>query len=345
MSHRVIRAVSADAQRWDEYVNRASNAALYHLYDWRRVIEETFGHQTVYLAAERGSRIAGVLPLVQLKSWAFGNMLVSMPFFNYGGISADHPEVQDDLMDAAIEVARERGSDFVEIRHDDDVWERDLPRKTNKVSMRLQLPQSADALWKSFPAKLRNQVQRPRKEGMTVAVGREEELAGFYDVFSANMRDLGTPVYPRAFFSNILRTFPDRTWIVTVRSGETTVAAGFLAGFKDRLEIPWASSARAFNRFSPNMLLYWKALEFACERGYGVFDFGRSTPGEGTHRFKAQWGATSHPLYWYYWLRNGGDLPQVNPTNPKYKMAIALWQRLPLGLTRQLGPSIVKYIP
>jgi FemAB-related protein (PEP-CTERM system-associated) len=211
--------------------------------------------------------------------------------------------------------------------------------------MRLPLRPTAEELWKSFPAKLRSQVQRPIKEGMSVVIGQEDQLDAFYQVFAANMRDLGTPVYGKRFFQNVLRAFPDRTWIATVYLGGIPVASGFLAGFRDRLEIPWASVVRAYRHLSPNMLLYWRCLEFACQRRYRVFDFGRSTRGEGTYRFKEQWGAKPVQLYWYYWLRDGNELPQVNPTNPKYRMAIAVWQRLPLGITTQIGPSIVKYIP
>jgi FemAB-related protein (PEP-CTERM system-associated) len=180
---------------------------------------------------------------------------------------------------------------------------------------------------------------------MTAVVGGEDLLDGFYDVFSANMRDLGTPVYPKRFFRNILRQFPSRTWIVSVYSGHTVVASGLIVAFRDRIEIPWASSLRRFNRFSPNMLLYWTCLEFACTQGYRLFDFGRSTPNESTYRFKEQWGAKPHPLYWYYWLPDGRPIPQVNPRNPKYRSAIAVWQHLPVSLTRLIGPAIVKYIP
>lgn len=335
---------SADARLWDEYANRADGAALYHLYGWRQVVETTFGHETVYLSAiDHAGNVVGILPLVRLKSWAFGHMLVSLPYFNYGGICADG-NAAGALLQEAIRVAQETKADFLEIRHDAN-WPSGLPTKNSKASMRLPLPTSAEALWKSFPAKLRSQVQKPRKEGMTVIVGRDDQLDAFYEVFSANMRDLGTPVYAKAFFRNILDTFPDRTWITTVYHGQTPVASGFLAGFRDRLEIPWASSLRAFNRFSPNMLLYWTCLEGACERGYRVFDFGRSTPGEGTYRFKEQWGARPHPLYWHYWLPDGRPMPDVNPRNPKYRAAVAVWQRLPMRLTRRLGPRIVKYIP
>jgi FemAB-related protein (PEP-CTERM system-associated) len=337
-----------DQSLWDHYVNLTAGSNLYHLYGWRTIIEETFGHRTHYLSArESSSTLVGVLPLIQLRSRMFGNMLVSLPFFNYGGICAEADEARHALLDSAITLARQERVDFIEIRHDDDgqPWQRDLAKKAAKVSMRLCLPASADELWKSLGSKLRNQVQRPRKEGMTAVVGGEDLLDGFYEVFSANMRDLGTPVYPKRFFRNILRQFPSRTWIVSVYSGHTVVASGLIVAFRDRIEIPWASSLRRFNRFSPNMLLYWTCLEFACTQGYRLFDFGRSTPNESTYRFKEQWGAKPHPLYWYYWLPDGRPIPQVNPRNPKYRSAIAVWQHLPVSLTRLIGPAIVKYIP
>jgi FemAB-related protein (PEP-CTERM system-associated) len=337
-------ARESGAALWDEYVHRTPAATVYHLFAWRRVIEKTFGHRAVYLSALDGDQIVGLLPLIEMRSRLFGHMLVSLPFFNYGGICSTREDVRLALLEAAVGVARERRADAVELRQEDD-WDLGLPRKAAKVAMRRQLPPTADELWKALGSKLRNQVQRPRKEGMTAVVGRQDQLDAFYDVFATNMRDLGTPVYPKTLFANILEDFPDRTWIGAVYAGRTPVAAGFLVGFKDRLEIPWASSLGAYNRFSPNMLLYWSVLEFACSNGYREFDFGRSTPGEGTFKFKEQWGARPTPLYWYYWLPNGADMPQVNPKNPKYKAAIALWQRMPLGLTRLIGPRIVKYIP
>ena len=345
MSFSIVAGSAVDRGSWDAFVTGTPASCLYHLYGWGDVIAETFGYRPIHLAAtSSASELLGILPLVHLKSHLFGRMLVSLPYFNYGGICAERADVRDALFEAAVRVAKERRSDFLEIRHEDD-WRQDLPRKTSKVAMRLRLPGSSPELWKALGSKLRNQIERPQKEGMTAVVGREELLDDFYLVFATNMRDLGTPVYPRAFFSNILRTFPERTWIAAVYLNGLPVAAGFVAGFRGTLEIPWASSLRAYNRASPNMLLYWTCLDFACRNGYSVFDFGRSTRGEGTYRFKEQWGAKPHPLYWYYWVRNGGGIPQVNPANPKYRAAIETWKRLPLGVTRWLGPMIVRNIP
>jgi serine/alanine adding enzyme len=334
-----------DDARCDAYVHRAQGAALYQLSGWRRVVEEVFGHPTQCVAAVRGSdEIVGVLPLVHLSSRLFGKMMVSMPYFNYAGACAECHEAKTLLYDEAVRLSRRAGAAFLELR-DECNWNPALPTRTTKVAMRLPLPPSPETLWRAFPSKLRSQVQRPQKDGMTAVVGREDQLDAFYSVFSENMRALGTPVYPRALFAAILSRFERTTWIVTVRAGGKPVAAGFLAGFRERLEIPWASSLRAYSRSSPNMLLYWRCLEFACLEGYRVFDFGRSTAGESTYRFKEQWGARPHQLYWHYWLSDGGEIPQVNPRNPKYQVAIRLWQHLPLPVTRCLGPRIVKYIP
>jgi FemAB-related protein (PEP-CTERM system-associated) len=212
--------------------------------------------------------------------------------------------------------------------------------------MRLNLYHKSSDLWNNFSSKLRSQIKRPIKEGMYSRIGRQEELDSFYTVFSINMRDLGTPVYAKKFFNHILRTFPESSWICTVyqRDG-IPVASGFLVGFKHILEIPWASSLRDYNSLSPNMLLYWSVLKFAVESGYRIFDFGRSTPGGGAYRFKEQWGGKPVQLYWHYWLRNGRQLPELNPRNPKYSIAIALWKKLPLTIAEIIGPSIVRNIP
>lgn len=334
-----------DKKRWDEFVKRVDGTAHYHYSGWKTVIEKSFGHKTYYLLSEdEWNNIDGILPMVHLKSRLFGSFLVSLPYFNYGGICAERAEVGPRLLQEAIHIGERENVEHIELR---EVRELNGPLsiKRSKVVMNLRLPSRAEDLWGSFSSKLRSQIRRPQKEGLIARIGREDELDGFYEVFSTNMRDLGTPVYSKSFFKNILEEFEASTWICSVYKEKQPVASGFLVSHKDRVEIPWASSLRDYNFCSPNMLLYWSALNFACDRGYRLFDFGRSTPGEGTYRFKEQWGAKPVPLYWHYWLRKGGALPELNPANPKYRIAINLWKRLPVGLTRLIGPSIVKNLP
>jgi serine/alanine adding enzyme len=334
-----------DAPAIEDYVARTDGASLYHRYRWGEVIEDCFSHKCHYLVCEEGGgRIRGILPLVHMQSSMFGNLMVSMPYFNYGGVCADDEESRDLLIEEAVRKARQGGASHIEFRQEKQL-DNGFPAKTSKVSMRLSLPNSPDDLWKAFPSKLRSQIRKPQKSGMTIRIGREEELSSFYHVFSVCMRDLGTPVYSRHFFGTILDRFPENTWICSVYLEDLPLASGFLAAFKDRLEIPWAASLRRYNSLSPNMLLYWCCLEFACNRGFRVFDFGRSTVEGGTYRFKEQWGAVQYPMNWHYWLAKEGTMPEINPGNPRYRLAIEIWKKLPVPVTKVLGPPIVRNIP
>jgi FemAB-related protein (PEP-CTERM system-associated) len=200
-------------------------------------------------------------------------------------------------------------------------------------------------MWSAFRPKLRAQIRRPEKDGACCVDGSDELLDDFYGVFSRNMRDLGTPVYPKAWFAAILQAFRGASRLFVVYMNDVPVASGMTLGFRGTLEIPSASSLREFNGSAPNMLLYWSIIRYAIGQGYRVFDFGRTTRQSGPWHFKRQWGSTESPLSWYYLLAPGGDVPKLNPDNPKFGLAIRVWRNLPLPVANWLGPRIVRHLP
>jgi FemAB-related protein (PEP-CTERM system-associated) len=330
---------------WDEFVIASGAASQCHLSGWRRIIGEVLGHEVPYLRAMNSrAEIVGVLPLVRQQSLLLGDHLISVPFLNYGGAVGNDEAIERALMNKATELARNFGSSHIEFR---DTTDRagDWPKRTDKVCMVLELPDSQEVLWENLGSKLRSQIRRPKKEGVEVVEGGMELLDEFYAVLLRNWRDLGTPLYSKRFFQGILREFSDSAFILVARLDGQPVAAGFFLGFRDKLEIPWAGSLREFNRIAVNMALYWNGLRRAIEKGYRWFDFGRSSTDSGTYRFKRQWGAEPVQLYWHYWLREGGELPSITPSNPKYRLAINMWQRLPVPVAGSLGPVIAKYLP
>jgi FemAB-related protein (PEP-CTERM system-associated) len=319
-------------------------AAVYHLAPFRSFVEDVSGNRSEYLAVRDHGRLVGVLPLVELRSRLFGHYFVSLPYFNHCGVLADSDEIRHFLADGAVQAARNRGASHVELRHLDGSTI-DWPVKSTKDELFLDLPGTPDALMASFRSKLRSQIRRPEKEGVTARIGGGELLDAFYAVFSRNMRDLGTPVYARRFFAEFMARFGGLARIAVCEWRGQSVAAGIVIGWRDTLEIPWASSLREFNHVSPNMLLYWTVLSYAIGAGYRRFDFGRSTRGGGTWNFKAQWGARPVPLNWYYYVDGGGELPELNPDNPKYRLAINIWRRLPLAIANRVGPYLVRNLP
>jgi len=343
----IIVSIATDEDKgdWNALVESSDRTEIYHHYEWRSLFESVFGHDCYYLLArDDTSQALGLLPLVHLKSRFFGNYLVSTPCFNYCGILTEQVAARDALLARASALADEIGASHVELRHRADV-SLDLPCRTDKVSMRLALPDSEEELWRGFSSKLRAQIRRPQKEGATCEEGGIELLDAFYTVFSRNMRDLGTPVFPRDMFADICERFSERVRFFVVRLNGKPVAAGYTLGHRDMLEIPSASSLREFNRYSPNMFLYWSVLKYAVREGYKIFDFGRTSKDSGPYRFKKQWGAEPQSLTWHYILNEGDELPRINPDNPKYRFAVNIWRRLPVPIANFLGPRVVKHLP
>ncbi|GKT11012.1 hypothetical protein DSTSK_43170 [Desulforhabdus sp. TSK] len=211
--------------------------------------------------------------------------------------------------------------------------------------MTLPLPSTAEALMDSFKSKLRSQIKKPLKEGLQNVVGGAELLDDFYGVFAVNMRDLGSPVHSRRIIQKVFDEFAHGSTVHCVYKGKKPIAASVVIGFKDTLENPWASSLKDYSRYSPNMLLYWSMLEYGCNQGYSLFDFGRSTPHEGTYNFKRQWGAEPHPLHWHYASLVGKRYNAQTSDTENFNRFIQLWKKLPVSATRLVGPFIRKRIP
>lgn len=331
------------AADWDLFVESMPGAPGYASQVWRGILERSFGHRTHFLAARTGGVLTGVLPLVHMRGM-FGNFLVSLPFVTYGGLLCRDQASSRALLQAAEELRRRLGARHVELRHTRDV-NPDLPARRHKVAMALPLDRDEEGMWTGFNAKVRNQVRKAQKAGLEAAWGDGELLDDFYAVFARNMRDLGTPVHARSFFANILAGLPGATRIVLIRRQGRAIAAGLLYWHGQTLEIPWASSVRDCNSLCPNNLMYWEAIRLGLRLGLRRFDLGRSSPGSGTFRFKEQWGARPETLQWHYLLPAGAELPNLGTGNPRFSLAIGLWRRLPLPVTRVLGPLIVRDIP
>ena len=339
-----ISLLDNQENEWNTYVEKNPAASIYHRAEWREVIRQTYGHESFYFVArDTDKNIVGILPLIRLSSHLFGNFLVSMPYFMEGGAIADHPDIEHILIQHADHYATSRGVDHIEYR--DDTPRSELPVRHDKVNMILALPCSHTELWLGFTSKLRAQIKRSKRENPKIRFGGKEYLDDFYTVYAHNMRDLGSPPHSKEFIRNILDNFTHNSWIIVLYMNNRPVAAGFLIGDGETLNIPLASTIREVNPLSINMLMYSEVLKYAIQKGFRYFDFGRSTKDAGTFRFKQQWGAQPKQLYWHYGLVKRGEVPLLSPANPKYALMINIWKRLPVKLTQWLGPRIVKNIP
>jgi serine/alanine adding enzyme len=327
------------------YAMRGERRALTWHPHWLYVLRDGLGHVPCAFVATRNNTIVGYLPLLFVRSTLFGRYLVSLPYLNSGGLIGDTPAIKAELLEAAVAQARKLRVKYLELRHEEALVHPLISgAQANKVHMRLELPDFPGKLWEAIPAKVRNQVRKGEKSNLSVHWGTHELLDELYSIFAQNMRDLGTPVYSRKLFSAMLKHFPDSIEICVVRQEGLAIAAGVLCHGNGVTEVPSASSLREHNATCANMLMYWNMLDRAILRGSQLFDFGRSTVDGPTFKFKKQWGATPSPAVWQYHTLSG-KMRELKPDNPKYARFIRMWQKLPVPLTKVIGPRIVRGIP
>jgi len=339
-----VEAITAETSQINQYVMSTGEGKLCHLPKWGFMIAEVFGHKPLFLVAWEGGRICGVLPLMVVKSRLFGNRMISQAFSNYGGPLVTNTAALRPLLDRAVQLTDDSDCRQLEIRTT-SLLSTEFELCRDKVCMHLKLTADPEEVWRQLRPEIRNRVRKAEKSGLVAVEGGEELLAEFYDVWTVRMRQLGTPCYPLRLFENLFRSFPEQTMVFLVRAGRETVAAGLFYHFNEMAQCRWAATRVEYNRLAPNSLLYWSAIDYYSRIGDRVFDFGRSDVDGSHYEFKRRWGSEEVPLDYQYWSESGHELVLVRPDIDRYERLVDLWKRLPLGVTRLLGPWLSRSLP
>jgi FemAB-related protein (PEP-CTERM system-associated) len=327
---------------WDDFAQQAPDATLFHLSGWRRVIEKAFGHRTFYLVARRGSDICGVLPLTQIKSALFGNSLISNAFCVQGGVVASELEAGERLRAEAVRIARELKVDCVEIRAASGAPQPWQTKSGVYAIFRRPLAPDAESNFKSIPKLRRKKIRKAMNNGLTSKI--DSGVDQLHHVYAQSVRRLGTPVFSKRYFRLLKEAFGSSCEVLTVMHKSDPVASSMIFYFRDRMMTYYGGGDFDARSLAANDFMYWEIIQRGCERGARVFDFGRSKIGTGSYDFKHEWGFEPTPLTYEYFLQGSQKIPEINPLNPKYQLAIKVWQRLPLSITKLIGPAIVRSI-
>ncbi|MGB7755912.1 MAG: FemAB family XrtA/PEP-CTERM system-associated protein [Salinisphaera sp.] len=334
-----IHALGHDSAAWEAFVAASPDATFFHRAGWKEVIERAFGHRCYFLYAERAGHVEGILPLVHVKSRLFANALISTPFCVYGGVVADSAEAEAALYAEACERANALGVDYFESR------ERaprhvDWPRKDLYYTFRRELADNDDDNLKLIPRKQRAVVRKGIKNGLTWVI--DDDIDRFYPLYAYNLRSLGTPVFSQKYMRELLRVFGEDCDVLTVIHEGEPVAAALNFYFRDEVLPYYAGAGESARDLKANDYLYWALMQHAVARGARVFDFGRSKVDTGPYHFKRHWGFEPQPLAYEYYLSGMDSMPDISPNNPKYARFIKVWQKLPLPVTRLVGPWLSK---
>ena len=339
-SLRVWTLGAADTARWDTFVMSCPEATFFHRAGWKNVIENVFGHETYYFLAESSSGIEGVLPLGRAKSWLFGDALISVPFGVYGGVAALNENARILLEDEAERLAESLGVDYLEMRH--RTARGNWPVKNLYATFRKEIQSDPELNLKAIPRKQRAMVRKSMKAGLPAEV--DSDIGRFFEAYATSVRNLGAPVYPRRYFQALLEEFGDDCEISVVMKDKRTVAGLMTFFFRDEVLPYYGGGPEVARSLRANDFMYWELMNRAAARGARVFDYGRSKLGTGAYSFKKNWGFEPEPLEYQYRLVRASEVPNVSPANPKYRLMVEAWKRLPVSVSTILGPIISRYI-
>ncbi len=337
----VVRALTADrVASWDDFATGCGEATFFHRAGWQHVIAQSFGHRTHYLYVEQDGVILGILPLVHVASRLFGNSLVSNAFGVYGGPAALDPQARAALDRAAIALMKSLGADCLEYRqlaraHPD--W----PCRDNLyATFRRPIDPDPEVNLKAIPRKQRAVIRQSLARGLTIVA--DSGIERFFALYALSVRNLGTPVFAKRYFANLKREFGTDCEVLIAEHDGQPVCGVMSFYFRDEVLPYYAGASPAARNLGAYDLIYWHLLREAAVRGLKIFDFGRSKHGTGAFAFKKNWGFSPQPIFHEYQLKPGQAIPDINPLNPKYRLFINAWKRLPLPIANTLGPLIAR---
>ena len=333
-----------EEKEWDNFIEQSSNSTFFHQIGWKNVVERTYKHKPVYLIARKEGEVKGVLPLFLMRSMIFGKKLVSVPFAPYGGVCTDDKTIENALIEEAKRITKELGVDYLELRNMTTKQGSDLLVKSLQVTSVLDLDPNPDIIWKKMKRDKRRGIKKAKEANLEIIWG-PEGLRDFYGIYTKTMWHLGTPVHSINFFENIIHEFPDSIDIITVKYKNKAIASIFLLFFKEVAISGWSGSLREYSRLYPNNFAYWEVLKYCCEKGYKFFDFGRSMPNSGIHKFKKSFGAETKYLYYQYYLNNKNEIPDITVTSPMRRLFAGIWKKLPITIANSIGPTFRRCFP
>lgn len=322
---------------WDAFVNNCTEASFFHRAGWQDVIERAFGHETHYLFAEEEGRIVGVLPLGHVKSFLFGNALISNPFCVYGGAATESDVARKALEQAACDLARELEVDYLELRNQKPHGS-GRPTKSLYVTFRKALDPDPEKNLAAVPRKQRAMIRKGIAAGLSSII--DPGVDRFFGAYAESVRNLGTPVFSKRYFAILKDVFGDSCEILSIEHQGRVIASVMSFYFRDEVLPYYGGGTEEARDLKGNDFMYWEVMRRATEKDVRVFDYGRSKEGTGSYRFKTHWGFEPEPLAYEYELVKAKAVPEINPLNPKYRYFIAAWQRLPLPVSNLVGPWI-----
>lgn len=356
MPETLLRPLAPDEPaNWPDFLTR--RATFTALDAWTEIPRRIYKSPVYRFETESESGVTGLLALTHIRHPLLGNYLTTSPFGSYGGFAFTNPEARNLLLAEAHRLAAKLGVEYVNIRFDPSVSTGPLSAGVPTSALPptewiqnpiyttylLDLSPNPDSLLPNFASDHRNHIRKSLKKGFTVKFGHLDLLDDAYEGLARSMHELGSPYHAKTYLRTMAESLGDALEFAVLYAPDGKLAgAGVFIAHGRVVTNLHANILRRYRSDYAGEFLYWKTIERYCQKGFQVFDLGRSLNGSGNETFKMKWKPRKQPLAYWYALKPGGELPNLNQKSPKFASAIWLWKRLPAFIVRPLGPFLIR---
>lgn len=341
---RVVPLGESDGPAWDLFVRSHVDGTFFHQLGWKSVMEKTYGYKPYYFCAKQGERITGIAPAFLISNWMTGRCLISLPFAVYGGICAENEESERALASQLETLANDLHVSYLELRNRRGCIRAGYHPNTRHSTFTLPLVRDTDVVYKAFPKDIRYMLRKAEKAGLRSRRGFDQ-LDSFYELMTINLRRLGTPAFPKRLFENLISEYPGQVDLTVIYAGNQPVCGGMSFFFREWIQPYYIGSKEEAKALAANNFLWWELIKLGASTGHSTFDFGRSKKNSGNYDFKKKWNPHIEDLSYQVRLVRRKEAPDFSPMSPKFELATNIWKKMPLGLTRAIGPHVVRWFP
>jgi FemAB-related protein (PEP-CTERM system-associated) len=340
-----IMPLADGGPEWLDYLQSNPAADICQHPAWGHVFAETFGFDSALIVHRTEGRIGGGLPLILFDQRITGKAMVSMPFLNYGGILGDNDTIRGKILNIARSILEKTSTDYMELRHTGQgIGEHADQTVQNRFTFRLDINRPTEDLFKDLKKQLRTRLRKAAKQGMEFYQG-QERLDHFYNLFATAMTEHGTPVMPKRFFASILKYLSEYAEMMIAYKDSQPIGGKLVLKFKNRATMTWGCYPNRHKHYLANYYLTWELIQQLAQGPIQLLDFGRSARESGGYTYKANWGATILPIFVDYIAPDASKIPYLKPENIKFRAAVSIWKKMPLGIAKLIGPRLARYFP
>lgn len=347
---------ASKANKWDELVEGTYHSSAYHLWDWGEILSFVYGYQRYYLAVVQKNTIIGGLPLIHVKSWLFGDKLISLPFCEYGGplvnselSDKEARQVTKSLLSATNRLARTLHVKYVQIKKpmamivEGIMGTQGYTNFPRYVTFQIDLTRELDELWANVHKSKRKAARKALKGGVVAKeLESVEQLKAYYLLYLKTHKRHGSPPHKYEFFKRLYDAFFLKGRMkILLAEYEGKLIGGRISFCHGKTIFNWYSVIDWKHRsLNPNSLLSWSIIEWGVKNGYHKLEFGRTRRGTTIYDFKKDWGGQETYLQEYVFFMNSRKSELPDPKQLKYEYLSKVWLLIPIPLTRKIGPRI-----